>query len=64
MKSQNFKNYCMLRKIVQMSKYRVDLNYRIYRGGYRISVKGVLDLFRNKKNPDLGSKRHAAGENC
>ena len=27
------------------------------RGGYRIEVRGVRDLFQNKKNPDLGTKR-------
>ena len=26
-------------------------------------MRGVLDLFRDKKNPDLETKRRAAGEN-
>ena len=38
-------------------KLAVSLN----RGGNRIKVRGggLLDLFRGKKNPDLGTKRRA-----
>ena len=62
MKSQNLLKLLYLKK--NSSNEQVSCRFELQDIQGRISVKGVLDLFRNKKNPDLGSNGQAAGENC